>query len=501
MTEGGTGTVAAAGPATDEVTRLTHEAGARDVLVFRRISAHAHAHLGGAGRGKGWAGIVEVDDASDPVFEEAVRTGVITRHDGGSARIVGPYYAATAAIVPVNADVAVVWGCPSGSPTLAARTDDWLCAASAVAAAEVSVVSPAKRLADELEVLQAVQSLTRCFTNNLDEAMNHIVAVAAESLSCELAVLRMRSGRAVVVAPAGTVAADRAALESAVAVLADRLEGPVCVQDAADQPLPVPLSPADGVVAYYAVPLAEPVGGVLLLAHLTATPRGFTQLCRQLGQQLAEAATGVLHVATMRTNMQELLEVTSGQARRDPLTGMGNRFVWMEALAAAQQRAGAGAAYSLISVDIDGLKEVNDACGHGAGDGLIAAAGTVFATCLRADREIVCRLGGDEFGVLLPGADEPAAARVVTRLRAALDSATSADGLPLSASIGAATTRAGTTVEETFGEADSAMYAEKLARRLAVHPGDPAGRRLPAPRAGGEASRRPDPAARSGPVG
>ncbi len=88
----------------DDLRSLGAAAGAADILIFRRVSPNGHVHLGGWGRGTGWAGIVDVDDVSDPVFEQAVRTGEIIRHHGASAR--------TPDGVPVSASI----GCATMRP-------------------------------------------------------------------------------------------------------------------------------------------------------------------------------------------------------------------------------------------------------------------------------------------------------------------------------------------------------------------------------------------------
>ncbi len=460
---GATGVVETTGAAS--LTALAAGVAVDDILVFRRVSTTRYAHLGGLGRGEGWAGIVELELSSERDFGEAVRSGAVRRMRGSVVRVVGPYYARAAAIVPVSRDVVVVWGTTHDSAGLEETPDEELRDMAATAARIVSDVSPAKRLGDELEVLQAVQTLTGSLNDSLDAALSHVVRVAAEALSCEVAVLLTESDKS-----ASTVAGEinvpaEPALVALAAEALSSLAGPVCVQDARTRPLPSPLSPDDGVLSYYVVPLPDPVNGVLVLAHTAAGPRGFTQLCCRLGLQIAEAGSVVLHVASLRNNLQAQLEATRGQARRDSLTGLGNRHEWDESLALAQSRVDAGEPVSVICLDLDGLKLINDEHGHAAGDDVLLALAGVLARTVRSGLDTVCRLGGDEFGLLLQRGDSRAAAQAVSRLRRGLSSATSARGLEVSASIGWATVEDGGRVIDAFNDADIRMYQDKSERR------------------------------------
>lgn len=141
----------------------------------------------------------------------------------------------------------------------------------------------------------------------------------------------------------------------------------------------------------------------------------------------------------------------------DALTGLGNRRTWRRALDEEAARATRYARWSAVVVlDLDGLKRINDERGHAAGDAhLQRAAGAVRAASRSVD--VVCRLGGDEFGVLAPETGPEGAARLASRLRTELD------GAGVQASIGVATTSDG-DLERAWHLADGEMYLHKRRR-------------------------------------
>jgi diguanylate cyclase (GGDEF)-like protein len=113
----------------------------------------------------------------------------------------------------------------------------------------------------------------------------------------------------------------------------------------------------------------------------------------------------------------------------------------------------------VISIDIDGLKEINDTRGHHLGDQLIQG---VANACLSATRkgDVVARLGGDEFAVFVADADQGDGQVVCQRMREAIQGFV-LDGFQASASIGFATGRAEDSVEDVLRNADHEMYEEK----------------------------------------
>jgi diguanylate cyclase (GGDEF)-like protein len=110
----------------------------------------------------------------------------------------------------------------------------------------------------------------------------------------------------------------------------------------------------------------------------------------------------------------------SEEARRDPVTKVGNRRHWEECLSHEVDRASrAKMPLSLLMVDVDHLKKLNDVGGHGAGDRALSIVGEVLNDTCRS-RDVAARFGGDEFAVLLPRTRASEARSVAERLRAKL---------------------------------------------------------------------------------
>ena len=163
-------------------------------------------------------------------------------------------------------------------------------------------MSPAKRLADELEVLHAVETLTKTEARRVPEVMQHIAESAASSLSCELAVLSLHDRAEVAVAGRDwPVDADADEIAAAMREVSERETAPaICVHDTTSDPLPAPFTRAAGIRPHYLLSIGKPSMRLVLLMHADACPRGFTMLCRQLGLRLAESAEGLLRGAVIR---------------------------------------------------------------------------------------------------------------------------------------------------------------------------------------------------------
>ena len=146
-------------------------------------------------------------------------------------------------------------------------------------------------------------------------------------------------------------------------------------------------------------------------------------------------------------------------ANRDPATGLGNRRAWESTLRTEAVRAHrTGCPLTLLVLDIDGLKAVNDTRGHASGDALIARAAGALRSLRRATDE-VCRLGGDEFGIAAPDTDELQARFVGARVRQSLKE------VGVRVSLGFAVSSGDFDVNDLWQRADQAMYEDKRSRR------------------------------------
>jgi diguanylate cyclase (GGDEF)-like protein len=165
------------------------------------------------------------------------------------------------------------------------------------------------------------------------------------------------------------------------------------------------------------------------------------------------------------------LQVFRSMAYRDPLTGLWNRRYFEERLAEEEsrsQRAGSSRRFSLLVVDINDFKVINDQHGHPVGDALLKWAGEFLHTHLRT-HDVACRTGGDEFAVLLPDVSAEDAARLVARLREQLVVANRTREIPLGMSLGAATwPDAGAATADLVAHADEEMYADKRRQKAAA---------------------------------
>ncbi len=182
----------------------------------------------------------------------------------------------------------------------------------------------------------------------------------------------------------------------------------------------------------------------------------------------------VVVVATDITQRKRLEHDLEKQARTDPLTGLNNRRHFMALAEAELSRATRyRAPLSVLMLDIDHFKRVNDSRGHRTGDLVLQHLAQLAKETLR-DVDIVGRLGGEEFGFLLPQTGPDQALEVAERLRQAIaDAKVMPDaGLPLhyTASIGVASVADGapTNVDTLLNEADQALYCAKKAGRNRV---------------------------------
>ena len=163
-------------------------------------------------------------------------------------------------------------------------------------------------------------------------------------------------------------------------------------------------------------------------------------------------------------NLRDLHVVLSEQAVRDPLTGLANRALLAERLAASLARdARSGESTGVLFLDLDGFKEVNDRFGHAVGDEVLRAVADRLQRAVRPS-DTVARLGGDEFVVVVEGASPTAVNALARRLTAAVATPLTVQGttLTLGVSVGVALAECGRAeASALLAQADSRMYDAK----------------------------------------
>jgi len=201
--------------------------------------------------------------------------------------------------------------------------------------------------------------------------------------------------------------------------------------------------------------------GMAFKARFVAALTALSALClvyefmRQRSRQRYQALSQFLHKASLT----------------DELTGLVNRRGMRERLQSEHENHQQGGdVFSVIMVDLDHFKQVNDRYGHAVGDALLVESGHRLKNEVRR-RDVVARWGGEEFLVLLPGTELGDAVRVAEKLRRAIaDLDLTAHGLvqPVSASFGVHSVAGGGGISELLGKADELLYQAKRGGRNRV---------------------------------
>jgi diguanylate cyclase (GGDEF)-like protein len=208
--------------------------------------------------------------------------------------------------------------------------------------------------------------------------------------------------------------------------------------------------------------LDDEVGDRLLVLH---APRlGFTASERELARSLAGHGRIALDNARLHGVVQR-------QAVTDDLTDLANRRRFMEALRQEVARsARLETPLALVLFDLDHFKQINDRCGHQAGDDVLRSAADVIRERVRGT-DLAARIGGEEFAVILPGTDLGGAVSLAENLRRDISEGVAVPDadLTLTASFGVAEHHPGEPAESLIGVADRALYRAKAEGRDRVN--------------------------------
>jgi diguanylate cyclase (GGDEF)-like protein len=202
-----------------------------------------------------------------------------------------------------------------------------------------------------------------------------------------------------------------------------------------------------------------------MVGELETLKRAFARMAGEIRAREAALAEANAELAAMNTGLAELAE-------RDALTGLANRRAFDAALAAAWSRARREASpVGLLILDLDHFRQFNDRYGHLEGDACLVRVAAALAALKLRPHDLLARLGGEEFAVLLPDDDVPGAIAVAERIRAALHRMMLLhEGSPhgiVTASIGAASIVPIGPIDPRvlLAAADRALYAAKAGGR------------------------------------
>jgi diguanylate cyclase (GGDEF)-like protein len=312
-----------------------------------------------------------------------------------------------------------------------------------------------------LATLVSTQEAIATTRSDLDAVLERVVQEARRLTGAAAAVVELPDGDDLVYrAVAGTASGYlglRLAQDTAISGLALRTRRAlVCEDSDLDPRVDRDACRRVGARSMIVVPLLDEgdVAGVLKVYSPVA--RAFEPEDAQLLSLLA----GIIGTAVGRA---ELLRRLREEAITDELTGLPNRRAWYHDLELAVARSRrSGRPLSVVVLDLDHFKEINDRDGHVVGDRLLRTVAGEWSSVLR-ESDVLGRLGGDEFGVILEGADEVAAADLIDRLAGG-------SGNRHGASAGSATWDGEEDLTALVARADERMYERKRTRagRLSV---------------------------------
>ncbi|MCF4152358.1 GGDEF domain-containing protein [Dethiosulfovibrio sp. F2B] len=179
-------------------------------------------------------------------------------------------------------------------------------------------------------------------------------------------------------------------------------------------------------------------------------------------RHIAEALTDMIKVLKNRVDdIQSYSGQLENLANCDSLTGLWNRRKMDQVLMAETENARVnGTPLSVVMLDVDYFKEVNDTYGHEMGDAVLNYISTLMKGCLRKC-DSAGRWGGEEFLVVLPGLDSQRAWEYADKMRSTMENHTFRDGMKITSSFGVTLYRPGEPINEFVARADDALYDAK----------------------------------------
>ncbi len=260
--------------------------------------------------------------------------------------------------------------------------------------------------------------------------------------------------------------------------------GPLVLADVTRMPVfrDLPTVKSLGVRAYAGIPLVTGEGQVLgSFCAVDFEPRQWTETDIEVLTELAHSTMREIQLRKavresdalnqrlleQLQRVDELNRALAELATTDSLTGLRNRRAFDHSLALELAIVGRHhLPLSLLMLDVDHFKRINDRLGHDAGDQVLQTIGQVLSAGARVN-DIVARVGGEEFAVLLPNTGAQGALEVAERMRMAVAQAPVAHG-GLSISIGVVTVQHGESAGSLYTRADAALYSAKEAGRNRV---------------------------------
>ncbi|MCU1622440.1 MAG: diguanylate cyclase/phosphodiesterase with sensor(s) [Frankiales bacterium] len=328
-------------------------------------------------------------------------------------------------------------------------------------------------LGERQALLERLSRIQRSISTRrpLNEVLHTIVEGASELIGDEIAGLRLVDpddpemlmlAACIGLSPEMRERTRRSRVGEGIGGLAISKGALIVTEDYGSGELPLEAFTSDGVRSSMAAPVyhgSEVVGSLVLATRRSG--RSYSDTEREMLLAFAEHTGLALNDARTVAALHQAVGDATRQARQDPLTGLPNRTDFLEKLKAARASA---RQVSLLFIDLDDFKLVNDTLGHPVGDALLCLVGDRIVGSVRGD-DLVARLGGDEFAVLLTSTPPHEAEGAAERIRQALSQPFRVPGHHVS--IGASTGVVlcsgdlDNSPEELLRDADVAMYRAK----------------------------------------